>query len=314
MAGFFLRRIGQAIIVLFIVTVMVFLTMHAMPGDPVALFLGPSASLEQIQYYTEQFGFDQPVYVQYYKWLTGLLKGEMGRSIAFQRDIREMLGERVQVTLSVAIPAFLIACVVGITLGIIAAVKRGKGIDAVITSLANIGVAMPGFWIAILCVFLFALKLRWLPVQGYTPLTEDFVLGLRRLIMPVFVLSLGPMVSFTRQTRSAMLEVIQQDYIRTARSKGLKEQVVIQKHALRNAFIPILTLMGMMLGGLIGGAVIIEQIFVIPGVGTMMITAIYNKDYLVVQNIVFIVAASIMLCNLLVDFLYGYVDPRIRVE
>jgi peptide/nickel transport system permease protein len=314
MIRFFLRRIGQSIIVLFIVTLMVFLTMHAMPGDPVAMFLGPSASNEQIAYYTAEFGLDQPVYVQYYKWITGLFRGEMGKSITYQQNITEMLGERIKVTLSIAIPAFVIACLLGITLGMIAAVNRGRKIDAIITGVANLGVAMPAFWIAILCVFLFSLKLRWLPVQGYTPLTEDFVVGLRKMVLPVFVLALGPLVSFTRQTRSAMLEVIRQDFIRTARSKGLKEQVVISKHALRNAFIPILTLMGMAIGGLIGGAVIIEQIFVIPGVGTMMVTAIFNKDYLVVQNVVLVVAISIMLCNLLVDFLYGYVDPRIRVE
>jgi peptide/nickel transport system permease protein len=314
MIRFFLRRIGQAIIVLFIVTIMVFFTMHAMPGDPVALFLGPSATTEQIAYYNAQFGLDQPVYVQYFKWITGLFRGEMGKSITFQRNITEMLEDRIQVTLSVAIPAFLIACILGITLGILAAINRGRPIDALITGIANLGVAMPAFWIAILCVFLFSLKLKWLPVQGYTPLNEDFIQGLRKLILPVFVLSLGPLVSFTRQTRSAMLEVIRQDYIRTARSKGLKEQVVIRKHALRNAFIPILTLMGMAIGGLVGGAVIIEQIFVIPGVGTMMVTAIFNKDYLVVQNVVLVVATSIMLCNLVVDFLYGYVDPRIRVE
>jgi peptide/nickel transport system permease protein len=314
MIRFFLRRIGQSIIVLLIVTIMVFLVMHAMPGDPVAMFLGPSASNEQIAFYTTEFGLDQPLYVQYYKWIAGLFRGEMGKSITYDQNINEMLGERIKVTLSIAIPAFLIASILGITLGIIAAVNRGTGIDALISGIANLGVAMPAFWIAILCVFLFSLKLRWLPVQGYTPLNEDFVLGLRKMILPVFVLSLGPLVSFTRQTRSAMLEVIRQDYIRTARSKGLKEQVVIRKHALRNAFIPILTLMGMAIGGLIGGSVIIEQIFVIPGVGTMMITAIFNKDYLIVQNVVLIVAISIMLCNLMVDFLYGYIDPRIRVE
>jgi peptide/nickel transport system permease protein len=158
------------------------------------------------------------------------------------------------------------------------------------------------------------LKLRWVPVMGYTPLSVDFVAGVKKLILPVLILALGPTVSFTRQTRSAVLEVIRQDYIRTARSKGLRESVVIYRHVLRNAFIPILTLMGFAVGGLLGGTIIIEQIFVLPGMGTLLLTAITNKDFMVVQNIVFIVAVIIMASNLAVDILYGYVDPRIRIE
>ena len=314
MGRFFFRRVRQSIIVLFIVTIMVFFTLHAMPGDPITMYLGPAATNEQIEYYTQQFGLDQPVQVQYFKWLTGLFSGDMGRSIAFQQDITEMLPERIRVTLSITFPAFVIASILGISLGVVAAVNRGKPIDSIISVIANTGVAVPTFWIAILMVYVFSLQLGWLPVQGYTPLSENFVLGLKKHIMPVFVLALGPTVSFIRQTRSAMLEVVQQDYIRTARSKGLKENIVTLKHALRNALIPILTLMGMALGGLLGGTVLIEQIFVLPGVGTMMMTAIINKDYLVVQNIVLILALSIIFCNLLVDFLYGYIDPRIRTE
>jgi peptide/nickel transport system permease protein len=238
----------------------------------------------------------------------------MGQSIAFQQEVSSLISKRVGVTLSVTLPAFIIAVILGILLGVLAAVNRGKPGDSIITSIANIGIAMPQFWVGILLVYLLSLKFKWLPVQGYTPLSENFLLGLKQLIMPVTVLALGPLVAFTRQTRSAMLEVVQQDYIRTARSKGLKENSVIIGHALRNALIPLITMMGMAIGGLVGGSVIIEKLFVIPGIGSMLITAITNKDYLVVQNTVFLIAASIAVCNLLVDIVYSYVDPRIRID
>jgi peptide/nickel transport system permease protein len=314
MIRFIAIRVWQSIIVLFIVTLMVFLTLQAMPGDPVALFLGENASSEQIAHYTKVFGLDQPPEVQYYKWISGIFTGEMGRSITYQRDVKGLLAERIPVTLSVTVPALVLASILGTTLGVIAAVKRGSGVDTLITSIANLGVATPNFWLAILGVYIFALKLRWVPVMGYTPLSVDFVAGVKKLILPVLILALGPAVSFTRQTRSAVLEVIRQDYIRTARSKGLRESVVIYRHVLRNAFIPILTLMGFAVGGLLGGTIIIEQIFVLPGMGTLLLTAITNKDFMVVQNIVFIVAVIIMASNLVVDILYGYVDPRIRIE
>jgi peptide/nickel transport system permease protein len=314
MIRFIAIRVWQSIIVLFIVTLMVFLTLQAMPGDPVALFLGENASSEQIAHYTKVFGLDQPPEVQYYKWISGIFRGEMGRSITYQRDVKGLLAERIPVTLSVTVPALVLASILGTTLGVIAAVKRGSGVDTLITSIANLGVATPNFWLAILGVYIFALKLRWVPVMGYTPLSVDFVAGVKKLILPVLILALGPTVSFTRQTRSAVLEVIRQDYIRTARSKGLRESVVIYRHVLRNAFIPILTLMGFAVGGLLGGTIIIEQIFVLPGMGTLLLTAITNKDFMVVQNIVFIVAVIIMASNLVVDILYGYVDPRIRIE
>ena len=199
-------------------------------------------------------------------------------------------------------------------MGILSATHRGRKLDSIISVFANLGIATPSFWVGMLLVLILSLKLKILPVQGYTPLTEDFTLGLKKLVMPVIVLSLGQIASKTRQTRSAMLEVISQDYIRTARSKGLKEKTVIYGHALKNAMIPIVTLLGMSIGGLVGGTVIIENLFVIPGMGALMMTAIINKDYMVVQNVVFVIALFVMLCNLLVDILYGYIDPRIRIE
>ena len=314
MGKYILKRIGQSIIVLILVTVLVFFVMHLMPGNPVQIYLGETATPEQIEYYTKEFGLDKPVYVQYFKWIEGLFHGEMGYSIAFSKDVTELLPERIMTTLSVTVPAFIIAIVFGVTLGVLAATHRGRFLDSLISVFANIGIATPVFWVGILLVYILALKLKILPVQGYTPLSEDFVDGIRKLILPVIVLSLGHTASIARQTRSAMLEVISSDYIRTARAKGLKARAVTLRHGLRNALVPIVTLLGMSVGGLIGGTVLIEQLFVIPGVGSMMMTAILNKDFMVVQNVVFIIAVFVMVCNLLVDILYGYIDPRIRVD
>jgi len=314
MVSYVIRRIGQSLIVLVFVTLMVFFTMHAIPGDPVAIFLGPSATVEQIEHYTKILGLDQPVFIQYFKWLTGLFQGEMGRSIALAKDVVEILPTRINVTLAITFPALVISTIAGVSLGIWAAIRRGKIADSAISVFSNISIAAPAFWIGILLVYIFSLKLGWLPVQGYTPLSQDFSMGIKKLIMPVLVLSLGRVAGFARQTRSAMLEVIGQDYIRTARSKGLNENNVILRHALRNAIIPVVTLMGMSVSGLIGGTVLIEQLFVIPGVGSLLMTAIMNKDYMVVQNIVFVIALMVLSCNLIVDILYGYIDPRIRLE
>ena len=226
MGKYILKRIGQSIIVLILVTVLVFFVMHLMPGNPVQIYLGETATPEQIEYYTKEFGLDKPVYVQYFKWIEGLFHGEMGYSIAFSKDVTELLPERIMTTLSVTVPAFIIAIVFGVTLGVLAATHRGRFLDSLISVFANIGIATPVFWVGILLVYILALKLKILPVQGYTPLSEDFVDGIRKLIMPVIVLSLGHTASIARQTRSAMLEVISSDYIRTARAKGLKARAV----------------------------------------------------------------------------------------
>lgn len=314
MVRYILKRLGQSVIVIFIVSVMVFVLMHSIPGDPVSIFLGDSATPEQIEYYTKEFGLDQPLYIQYFRWVQGLFHGELGRSITYQLDVKELLLERVACTVSVTLPAFIIAIVIGIILGVITSVNRGKPKDYILTSIANIGIATPSFWLGILLVYIFALKLKILPVQGYVSPSESLTGYLRCLVMPVIVLSIGHLASTTRQTRSSMLEVLSQDYIRTARSKGLSEKKVIYKHALRNALIPIVTMMGGAIGGLIGGTVVIESLFNIPGVGSLMLTAITNKDYMVVQNVTFFISVVVVIANLIVDILYGVIDPRIRIE
>lgn len=309
-----LRRIGQSIIILFIVTLIVFLIMQAVPGDPITIFLGANATPEQIAHYKQLFGYDQPVLVQYARWVLGLFKGQMGISVSLQQEISSVIFVRLGTTLMVVLPAFILAIIFGVTFGIIAALNRGKIVDTVISILANLGMAMPMFWIGIICIYFLALKLGILPVEGYVSPSENLGECIRHLIMPVCILSLGPLAQFARQTRSAMLEIIRQDYVRTAESKGVRRIAIIIKHELRNALIPIVTLMGVQLGSMIGGTVLIESIFVIPGLGNLMITAIKNKDFMVVENGVFIIALAVAICNLLVDILYGVIDPRIRTE
>lgn len=306
------KRIVQSVIVIFIVTLLVFLLMQLVPGDPIVNFLGANATEEQIAHYTELFGYDQPVLVQYGKWIVGLFHGEMGRSVALQKDITEVIFQRLGITLSIVFPAFILAVVLGVVLGILAAKNRGSKLDTVISFFANIGMSMPMFWFGMLLIMLFALKLGVLPTSGFTALKDGVGGYVSHLVLPMIVLAMGPLAQFTRQTRSSMLEVLRQDYVTTARAKGLGQRAITFKHQLRNALIPIITVMGVQLGGMIGGTVLVESIFVIPGLGNLMITAIKGRDFMVVENGVLIIAIAVAICNLIVDILYGIIDPRIR--
>ncbi len=306
------KRIVQSVIVIFIVTLLVFLLMQLVPGDPIVNFLGANATEEQIAHYTEMFGYDQPVLVQYAKWIQGLFHGEMGRSVAYQAEISGILFGRLGITLSIVIPAFLLAVVLGVVLGIVAAKNRGKKIDSIISVFANIGMSMPMFWFGMLLIMLFALKLGILPTSGFVPLKDGIGGYVSHMVLPMIVLAMGPLAQFTRQTRSSMLEVIRQDYVTTARAKGLGQKAITFKHQLRNALIPIITVMGVQLGGMIGGTVLVESIFVVPGLGNLMITAIKGRDFMVVENGVLVIAIAVAICNLVVDILYGIIDPRIR--
>lgn len=306
------KRIGQSIIVIFIVTLLVFLLMQLVPGDPIVNFLGANATESQIEHYTQLFGYDKPVLVQYGKWIVGLFHGEMGRSVALQKDITDVIFQRLGVTLSIVFPAFILAVVLGIILGIAAAKNRGTKLDSIISLFANIGMSMPMFWFGMILILVFALKLGVLPTSGFTPANEGFGKYLSHLVLPMIVLAMGPLAQFTRQTRSSMLEVIRQDYVTTARAKGLGQRAITFRHQLRNALIPIITVMGVQLGGMIGGTVLVESIFVIPGLGSLMISSIKGRDFMVVENGVLIIAIAVAVCNLVVDILYGIIDPRIR--
>ena len=306
------KRVVQSAVTIVIVTLFVFALIQMVPGDPVINYLGATATEEQIAYYRHLYGFDQPVILQYINWITGLFRGTMGQSISYQSEIADIVLPRLGVTLSMVVPAFLIGTCTGILLGIAAAKNRGKWLDSVISFFANIGVSMPMFWLGMMGMLVFALRLRLLPSSGYVPMERDFGDWLRHMVMPIIVMSLNVNASFLRLTRSSMLEVMRQDYVTTARAKGVSRRAVTLRHQLRNSLIPIVTTMGSRLGTMVGSTVLIESLFVIPGLGSVMINGINSRDFMLVANGVLIISIFVALCNLVVDILYGIIDPRTR--
>ncbi len=306
----------MAVIVVLIVSVLVFVAMRLLPGDPIRMLVTQSELQEfselQIATLKAEFGLDKPLVVQYFNWIGGIFHGDMGQSILHRAPVAGEIMRRLPITLHIGLTAYVIGLIIGVPAGVICAIRRGKIIDTIVTTLSNLGITVPGFWLGVMMIYLFGLYLKWLPVEGYTSPLDNFWLSTRQLIMPVICLVLFPIASMTRQTRSSMLEVMRQDYIRTAWSKGLRERLVIVRHALKNGLIPVITLSGMGLSMIIGGSVIIEQVFNIPGMGRLAVTSILNQDYPYVQGIVLIIATFVMLVNLLVDLAFGWLDPRIR--
>ena len=314
MATFIVRRLMQTVIVMVIVSFLVFLLLYLVPGDPAQIMLGLDATKAQLDALRHELWLDQPFLLQYWHWLNNLLHGDLGSSISNHQSVTSLISASLPKTFYLGLIALVLSVIISLPAGIISAVRRGSMLDQVITVIANIGMAVPVFWLGILGIYLFSLKLGWLPVQGYTSPFDDFWLSTQKLIMPSILMAVLPLASLTRQTRSSMLEVIRQDYIRTARSKGLKESSVITGHALKNAIIPVITLLGMQVRNLVGGSVLIEQVFNIPGMGRLMVSSVFNKDFLVVQGCILVIALAVCLANLLVDISYGYFDPKIRLE
>lgn len=312
MVSFITRRLIQAIVVVFLVTIISFLLLHIIPGDPVIRVLGMHASQAQIAQLRHELGLDMPIYMQYGNWVWNLFHGDFGKSFIYHEDVAKLILERFPVTFYLTFLALTISTIIGIMAGVISGVKRGTFIDSFITLFANIGVAVPTFWLGLLGIYLFGLKLGWLPVEGWTSPFVDFWKSTRQVIMPVAALAVPNIAIVARQTRSSMLETIHQDYIRTATSKGLAQNVVFYKHALRNALIPVVTLLGVTVAFLIGGEVLAETVFNIPGVGRLLVRAALDNDYLIVQGIVLIVGVIVVFTNLFVDITYGWIDPRIR--
>jgi peptide/nickel transport system permease protein len=288
--------------------------MQMLPGDPALIMLGSDATKEQLEMLREELGLNDPILVQYFHWLGNVFQGDLGTTINHKEDVAKLIFSRLPITLSIGILALCVTVLIGVPLGVLAAVKRGTFIDSVVVVFTNFAVALPNFWLAVLGVYFISIKLGWLPVQGFVPPSENFAKSVQHLIMPVLILSTSSLASVTRQTRSSMLEVIRQDYIRTARSKGVMERMVILKHALRNALIPIITLLGLQLGHVVGMSVLIEQVFNIPGLGRLLVSAIFQKDFVIVQGCVLVIACIVAIANLIVDILYRYVDPRIQYE
>src|SRR5512143_2193619 len=308
MLAYIARRLMQTVLVLIFVSVIVFSLMHLIPGDPALVILGDQATPEQIEALHRELLLDQPLWIQYLNWAGDVLQGNLGRSVSYKQSVTDLLATRLPITFHIGVVAFILSTAISIPAGILSAIRRGGWLDSIITLLTNLAMAVPVFWLGILGIYLFALKLGWLPVQGYTSPLENLALNTRQIIMPAVCLAIVPLASLARQTRSSMLEVIRQDYIRTARSKGLTEWAVITGHALKNAIIPVVTLLGMQLRNLVGGAVLVEQVFNIPGMGRLMVSGVFNKDFVVVQGTVMVVAVVVALSNLLVDISYGYFD------
>lgn len=306
MLHYVLRRLLGFLPMALGVTLAVFLVLHAIPGDTARLAAGADASEEDVAQIRANLGLDEPLYVQYAVYLRNLVGGDLGRSVRTQRPVIEEIGRTFPATLELAGAAMVIAIVIGIPLGIAAALRPGTALDYGVTAFSVFGISMPGFFLGLLLMVVFASQLQWLPPTGRGTLAH--------LVMPAFTLGLPYVATFARLTRSNMLDVLSEDYVRTARSKGLTRTAVVYKHALLNAAIPLVTVLGIYLGRLLGGAVIVETVFAWPGLGRYMVDAIVQRDLWVVQGTILVFAMSVLLVNLLVDVLYGFLDPRIALK
>jgi peptide/nickel transport system permease protein len=314
MGSFIARRILQTLVVLVILSFFCFLLIYLVPGDPAQVMLGAQASADEIARVRTEFGLDEPFFEQYIHWVTNALRGDFGKSIRYQESVAKIFMERFPITVFLAFLALIISIIIGITIGIISAIRRGSILDQTLVVLATVGVCIPIFWLGILGIYLFGLYLNWLPIQGWVEPTKNLGDSIRHAIMPVILLAIPALAVTARQTRSSMLEVVRQDYIRTAVSKGLSERVVVLKHALKNALIPVITLVGLQVRILLGGSVLVETVFGIPGMGRLLVDSAFNKDLFVVQGGVLLLGVIVCLVNLLVDISYGWLDPRIRYE
>ena len=317
MTTYIIRRLIQALAVLILMTLIVFFVMRLLPGDPLIIYVAQTAELEamppeMLDELRHEFGLDKPVMVQYVNWILGIFRGDFGTSIFYREKVSKLMLERFPVTLHLGVLALILGAIIGILAGLLAAVRRGKWVDKVVTPLTYVGITIPVFWLGILMIYAFGLKLGWLPIFGYTSPLDNFGLSVRQLIMPVICLAVFGLASNTRLMRSSMLEVIRQDYIRTAWAKGLRERTIVTRHAMKNGFIAVITLIGMGVGHIFGGSVLVETVFAIPGIGRLLVTAIFGQDYVVVQAITLIIGIVVLMVNLLVDLCYGWFDPRIR--
>lgn len=312
MFQYIVKRLFTSFLVIILVTIFAFSLMHILPGDPARLVLGAEASQEDVDALRSELNLDKPIVTQYFIWIKGVLHGNLGKSIMYQRPVADIMRERVPRTLAIGLPALVLSVLFGVLFGVISAVRRGSLVDKTITLASTLGMGTPAFWLGIMGIYLFAMKLDLLPIQGFVKPSDNFMDYLRHAVLPVLCLSVALIASISRQARSNMLEIINQDYIRTARANGITNRSVIYKHALKNALIPIITIAGLQVRVVIGGSLIVEQVFNIVGIGMLLNAAISNKDYLIVQSCVLIISCVTVLCNLVVDILYGIVDPRVR--
>jgi peptide/nickel transport system permease protein len=320
MGEYAIRRVLLFIPTLLVATVLVFTLFWIVPGDPALTILAGgegdsgSVSQEQLQQLRQALGLDRPIYIQYGSWLWHVLRGDLGTSLWYKTPVWAQLKDRFLVTMELAIMAILLAFCVAVPLGVTSAVKQDTGFDYLSRVFSGIGIALPTFWLGILIVYALASFFQWLPPLGYATLWDDPLLNLQQLIFPALTLAFHDLAFTARVTRSSMLEVMREDYLRTARAKGMMEILVIGRHALKNALLPVVTISGYQFGRLLGGVIIVESIFVVPGMGTLLIDSIVHRDFIVLQAIVLLIAAVVLSLNLMIDLLYGVLDPRIHYQ
>jgi peptide/nickel transport system permease protein len=312
MRAYIMRRFGALVVTLLLISIIIFLVMRVLPGDPAQIILGTEADPGVLEKLREKLGLNQPLLVQYAEWLKGVLTGDLGDSLNYNVPVSSLIASRLAVTGPLAALAILFTAIVSIPLGIHAATHHNRLGDYGIMVFSQLGISIPEFWLGILLILLLAVHVHWLPAGGFTSWSESPLAALRSLLLPALALGVVRAAIITRMTRSSLLEVLGEDYVQTARSKGLDERIVIYKHALRNSLISVITVLGLQLGGLLAGTIIIESVFYLPGMGRLAILAISQRDLPVVQGIVLFIAAVIILVNFLVDIIYSFLDPRIR--
>jgi len=314
MLYYFLKRLGIGLVTLFFASLVVFAVLEIVPGDPAQLMLGLNATEDTLNALREQMGLNKPLLTRYGAWISGLLQGDLGTSYTYSVPVLELVSERVFVSLPLAVISLVLSTLIAIPVGIYSASRHGKSADTIVMGAAQLGVAIPNFWFALLLVYVFAVGLRLLPSGGFPGWEAGIGNGLIALLMPAVALALPQAAILARVTRSALIEVLSEDYIRTARAKGLQRRQVLWNHALRNAMIPVLTILGLQFAFLIAGTIIIENVFYLPGLGRLIFQAITQRDLIVVESVVMLLVATVIVVNLLVDLSYGLVDPRLRTR
>ena len=314
MIEFFVRRAFVSAITLLLISLIVFTGVRLIPGDPARVLAGTDADAAGLEEIREKYGLNDPVAIQYLRWLGLGLTGDLGESIRTRQSVAGMVATKLPITIELALLSLLVALAIAIPAGVVAAVRRNTVWDILASGVSLAGVSVPNFWLGIMLILLVSVRLGWLPASGYVSPVEDLPANLLRMLMPALVLGTGLAAVLMRQTRNSMIEVLSADYVRTARAKGLAQPVVVIRHALRNGLIPVVTILGLQMGALMGGAVVTEQIFVIPGFGRLIVEAVFTRDYPVVQGVVLITAAAYVLINLLVDVSYSLLNPRIRIR
>ncbi|HEX3178820.1 MAG TPA: ABC transporter permease [Methylomirabilota bacterium] len=313
MLEFLIRRVVISIVTLFVISVVVFTGVRMIPGDPARVMAGADADAAGLEEIRAKYGLNDPIPVQYLRWVGLALRGDLGESIRTRDPVIRTVFRKLPITVELAILSVLVAVSVAIPAGVLAAVRRNTAWDLLASGVSLCGVSIPNFWLGIMLILFFSVRLGWLPASGFVPWWESPVGNVTRMIMPAFVLGTALAAVLMRQTRNAMIDVLGADYIRTAYSKGLAGRAVLFRHAIRNSLIPVVTILGLQAGALMSGAVVTEQIFVVPGFGRLIVEAVFTRDYPLVQGVVLITAASYVLINLLVDLSYSVLDPRIRI-